>query len=199
MNDILFHIHSKFSFDSQMEPEKIVREVKRLGYRGVAIVDHGSIQGGLEAKKFAPADFQVVVGGEYRSEYGDIIGMGLKKNITATKARDIISEIKSQGGKVVWAHPFRTYLLPRGKGRRKPLPPEDFIKSLDYIETYNAQTRPSQNALAIKAAKKFKIDQIAGLDAHFYFEIKKIDSNNYNIFGYIGTFFSKIFRVGGAK
>jgi len=192
--NILFHIHTKYSYDSFMEPAKIVKIAKQLGYGGVAIVDHGNIKGGTEAKKFETPYFKVLICGEYHTKYGDIIGINLTENITALDPDEVVNQIHKQNGKAVWAHPFRTYLLPRGRGKRRPTPPEDWLKKLDYIETYNAQTRPLQNAQAQAIARKFGIKEVNGLDAHFYFEVRKIQKNKYSFLGYIGTFFAKIIK-----
>lgn len=194
MENILFHVHSKHSYDSFMEPGKIIEIAKKLGYKGVAIVDHENISGGLEAKRLETPDFKILVCGEYHSRFGDIVGVGLRENITVPDPFEIVREIKSQGGQAIWVHPCRTYLLPRGAGKKKPLPPKEFIESLDYIETYNAQTRPRQNMKAKKIAEKFKVKEIVGLDAHFYFEIKKLDQKRYSFWGYVGSFFAKIIK-----
>jgi len=190
MKDILFHVHTRFSYDSYMDPEKIVAKSRELGYKGVVVVDHQNIQGGLEAKRFETDDFKVIVAGEYHTRYGDIVGINLSKNIDSSEPKEVVDQIHQQGGQAIWVHPKRTFLLPRGRGKSKPLPPEEFIKSLDYIETYNAQTRPSQNQAAKVIAKKFNIPEISGLDAHFYFELRR-DLRGYSLLGYLGTFVGK--------
>lgn len=192
MKDILFHIHTKYSYDSFMEPRKIVEKVRDLGHKGVAIVDHGNIKGGLEAKKFETKEFKVIVGGEYHSEIGDIIGLGLRSNIKSHHSCEIISQIKAQGGIAIFAHPRRTFLIPRGRGKRKPIPSRDILEQFDYIETFNAQTRPSENIEAKEIAKKYGLKEISGLDAHFYFELKPIAG--YSFTGYLGTFFAKALK-----
>lgn len=191
MDNILFHIHTKYSYDCFMEPEKIISIAKTKGYKGVALVDHQNIEGGRLAKKInTDPNFKVIIGGEYHTKFGDIIGLNLKKNITVSDPYQVTGEIKKQGGIVVWAHPFRTFLIPRGRGKKRSIPPEKFIKSLDYIETYNAHTKPKQNQQAKQLAIKFNLKEISGLDAHFYWELCK-DHNGYRFFAYLGTFFAK--------
>ena len=46
------HIHSKYSFDSIMSPKRIVKVAQDNGLDCIAITDHDSIKGGLEAKKY---------------------------------------------------------------------------------------------------------------------------------------------------
>ena len=45
------HIHSKYSFDSLMSLESIIKEAKLRGLDGIAITDHNTIKGGLEAQR----------------------------------------------------------------------------------------------------------------------------------------------------
>jgi len=47
-----FHIHSKFSYDSLLSPKRIVRIAEKRGLDGIAITDHNTIRGALEASKF---------------------------------------------------------------------------------------------------------------------------------------------------
>ncbi|MDQ7781101.1 MAG: PHP domain-containing protein, partial [Planctomycetota bacterium] len=69
------HIHSRYSFDCGLKPEKIVRIAKKRGLRGIAIVDHDTCEGGIEGQKYADPDFIVIPGIEIRTTEGDIIGL----------------------------------------------------------------------------------------------------------------------------
>lgn len=155
------HIHSKYSYDSLLSPERIIKVAKRKGLHGVAITDHNTIKGGIEALKInEDKDFQVIVGAEIRTEYGDIIGLFLEDEITTNKFEGVIEEIKSQGGLSVLAHPYRQYKFP-----------EEIVDKVDLVEVFNARSRKADNERAYELAKKFKKPQTAGSDAHFGFEI----------------------------
>ena len=155
------HIHSKYSYDSFLSPVRIIKVAKRKGLHGVAITDHNTIKGGIEALKInEDEDFQVIVGAEIRTEYGDIIGLFLEDEITTNKFEEVIEEIKSQGGLSVLAHPYRQYKFP-----------EEIIDKVDLVEVFNARSRKADNERAYELAKKFKKPQTAGSDAHLVFEI----------------------------
>jgi predicted metal-dependent phosphoesterase TrpH len=195
LDHVLFHVHTKYSYDSFMEPEKIISVAKSHGYKGVAFTDHQNIKGGILAEKInKDPNFKVIIGGEYHTSLGDVIGLNLKKNITAFDPYQVINEIKKQGGIVIWAHPFRTFLIPRGRGKRRILPPVKFLRQLDYVETYNAHTKPNQNQQAKDLAIKYHLKEISGLDAHFYWELRKNKLSGFRFIAYLGTFFCKNFK-----
>lgn len=156
------HIHSKYSYDSSSNIDTIIKVAKRKGLSGVAITDHGTIQGGLVAKERNNDDeFTVIVGSETKTEFGDILGLFLKHEITSHKFTEVCKEIKAQGALVILAHPYR-------KGR---VVPEDLLKHIDYIEGFNARSPKSLNLSAQRLAERHKIPIVAGSDAHLPFEI----------------------------
>jgi len=155
------HIHSKYSYDSLLSPERIIKVAKRKGLHGVAITDHNTIKGGIEALKInEDEDFQVIVGAEIRTEYGDIIGLFLEDKIATNKFEEVIEEIKSQGGLSVLAHPYRQYKFP-----------EEIIDKVDLVEVFNARSKKRDNRRALHLAAKYNKPVIAGSDAHLPFEI----------------------------
>ena len=59
-----FHIHSKYSFDSFMDIEKIIKVAKKRGIDGIAIADHNTIKGGrkvLKIGKYIPLIWKIQV------------------------------------------------------------------------------------------------------------------------------------------
>jgi len=155
------HIHSKYSYDSFLSPVRIIKVAKKKGLHGVAITDHNTIKGGIEALKInEDEDFQVIVGAEIRTEYGDIIGLFLEDEITTNKFEEVIEEIKSQGGLSVLAHPYRQYKFP-----------EEIIDKVDLVEVFNARSKKRDNRRALHLAAKYNKPVIAGSDAHLPFEI----------------------------
>ena len=155
------HIHSKCSFDSILEPKQIIKVAKKRGLDGVAITDHNTIKGGLEAKKINKSqDFLVIVGSEVNTEVGDIIGLFLTEEIKSRNSMEVIEEIKKQGGLVVLPHPYRGHKLN-----------DELLKRIDVIEGFNARTNDKDNEEAVKLAEKYNKPIIAGSDAHFASEI----------------------------
>lgn len=75
------HIHSKYSSDGILDPEKIVKIAIERGLNGIAITDHNTIKRGIKAKKYETEDFKVVVGSEIMTERGEITGLFLSEEI----------------------------------------------------------------------------------------------------------------------
>lgn len=156
------HIHSKYSYDSFLSPERIIKIAKKRGLDGVAVTDHNTIKGGVETTKINKGDdFSVIVGSEIKTEYGDIIGLFLNEEIESRIFMEVVEEIRDQGGLVVLAHPFR-------KGITFPT---DLLKYVDLIEGFNARSPKSLNARALELARKFNKSVTGGSDAHLGFEI----------------------------
>lgn len=163
------HIHSCYSPDSYSKPKNIIEAAKKKGLTGIAVTDHYTIKGGLEAYKAnQDPNFQVIVGMEAKTDCGDIIGLFLTKEIVSDKALEVIDEIHSQGGIVVLPHPLRSHKLT-----------EEILQKVDAIEVFNSVNKPEQNEKAIELAKKYNKPMLAGSDAHLISEVGRC----YNIFG----------------
>ncbi len=158
----IFHIHTSYSFDATVPPKKIVKELEDLGVDFAVITDHETMQGALEAKQLTINDSRltIIVGAEYYTDKGDIIGLFLEKEVKSRKSNEVIEEIKAQGGIVILPHPYKSHKLD-----------EELVKSVDMIEVFNARTGKKKNAQALALAKKYGKPGIAASDAHFLQEI----------------------------
>ena len=147
-----------------LEPAKIIKIAKKRRLDGVAVTDHGTIKGGVEALKInKDKDFQVIVGAEIKTEYGDVIGIFLNEEIKSQIFMQVVEEIRDQDGLVVLAHPFRKNIVF----------PTDLLKYVDLIEGFNARSPKDLNKKAKELAIRFKKPMTAGSDAHLSFEIGK--------------------------
>ena len=161
------HMHSGYSPDSLMPPEKIVSRVEAAGLGCIAITDHNTIEGALEVKKIAP--FCVIVGEEIKSLGGEIIGLYLQKSIpNGLTALETVLSIKDQGGLVSIPHPFdyfrRSVISKRALGEILPL--------VDIVESFNARnTFQKSNIRAAELAVNNNILTTAVSDAHTLVEI----------------------------
>ncbi len=74
------HIHeSKYSLDSEISLEEIVKRGKEIGLDGVCITDHESSDIMDEAHAYSKATgFLILVGAEILTYEGDILVFGLK-------------------------------------------------------------------------------------------------------------------------
>ena len=159
--DFDLHIHSKYSYDSVMEIKKILETAKKRNLAGIAITDHNSLQGSIEASKICPIDLFIICGSEIETEYGEILGLFLKEEIKPGAFSDVIDKIRGQGGLAVLPHPFK---------RNKKIE-QTVIRNADAIEGLNGRTSRELNIKAERLAIENKLPIIAGSDAHFTFEI----------------------------
>ena len=160
------HIHSKYSSDGVLDPEKIVKIAAKRGLNGVAITDHNTIIGGLKAKNYETEDLKVIVGSEISTERGEIIGLFLKEEIKPGNVQEVISEIKEQNGIIVLPHPFDAL-------RHSAFQPTDEdAKFIDCIEGFNSRcVFQEYNKKAVEFAMRHHLATTAGSDAHFANEI----------------------------
>jgi predicted metal-dependent phosphoesterase TrpH len=144
-----------------MKPEKILSLAKSRGLNGVVISDHDTIKGGLEcAKKNTDKSFKVIISSEIKTSVGDITGLNLKEEITATNFSEVVQQIKNQNGLVLLVHPYHGHKLD-----------EINYSAIDLIEGFNSRVSYELNQKAVALALKHKIPVIAGSDAHVYGEI----------------------------
>jgi len=159
------HTHSKYSPDSILEPRAIVKRGRKRGLAGVAVTDHNTIKGGLEAKRYETEDFKVIVGSEIMTDRGEIIGLFLNEEVEPKELEVVSEEIREQGGIVVVPHPF---------DRIRPglQPTDEDAKFFDCIEGFNSRCLfQSYNKRAVEFASRHKLPVTAGSDAHFGWEI----------------------------
>ncbi|MCD6599818.1 MAG: PHP domain-containing protein [Dehalococcoidia bacterium] len=155
------HVHSKYSFDSVSSLQRIITAAQRRGLNGIAITDHNTIRGGIEARKINSApDFLVIVGAEIATEAGDLIGLFLKEEIQERYSDGVIDEIHQQGGIVVLPHPYKGHELK-----------DELLRKVDLIEGFNARVNEEYNEKAVKLAHEWNKPIVAGSDAHFVAEI----------------------------
>lgn len=162
-----YHIHSKYSPDSRLEPQRIIRKANRLGLDTIAVTDHDTIKGGLETKRVNETELEVVPGVEVRTDRGDLIGLGLRSEVKNKKLEGVCEEIKEKGGKVYVPHPFDRI---RSSALREDIYHiEDFI---DCVEGFNGRCILNRfNDKALSFAKERNLPILTGSDAHFLFEI----------------------------
>jgi predicted metal-dependent phosphoesterase TrpH len=157
----LFHIHTKFSFDSFLSPRKVVSKAREAGADVLIVTDHETIRGSEEVAALAGGNPRYIIqAGEYKTEKGDVIGLFLKKEILSRESNEVVREIHQQGGLVVLPHPYKGHTLDR-----------ELLDQMDLIESYNARCSPSENEFAVELAGKLNKPVLGGCDAHCAAEI----------------------------
>jgi len=194
------HSHSKYSSDGILDPQKIIKVAIKKGLAGIAVTDHNTIKGGLEAKKYETNDFKVIIGSERMTNKGEVIGLFLSEEIKSKDFYDVIDEIKAQNGIVVIPHPFDEW-------RYAAFPDEKDVKYIDNVEVFNSRCiKERYNRNASEFAKKYKLGVTGGSDAHFANEIghagiivetediyEAILKNNLTVFGKTSTSLNHVF------
>ncbi|WP_294065531.1 PHP domain-containing protein [uncultured Fusobacterium sp.] len=156
------HLHdNKYSTDSHISIEEIVREAKRKGLDGIALTNHENPDVVKEIDELVEKyDFVIFPGVEYLTKDGDIVAFGIDKlPEEQMSAQEFIEYVDRFGGTCTAAHPYRT----NNRGLEDKL---YTVKGLTAIEGYNGSTSDYHNGLAVKAGKELGIQVIGSSDAH---------------------------------
>lgn len=156
------HLHdNKYSTDSHISIEEIVREAKRKGLDGIALTNHENPDVVKEIDELVEKyDFVIFPGVEYLTKDGDIVAFGIDKlPEEQMSAQEFIEYVDKFGGTCTAAHPYRT----NNRGLEDKL---YTVKGLTAIEGYNGSTTDYHNGLAVKAGKELGIQVIGSSDAH---------------------------------
>lgn len=156
------HLHdNKYSTDSHISIEEIVKEAKRKGLDGIALTNHENPDVVKEIDQLVEKyDFVIFPGVEYLTKDGDIVAFGIDKlPDEQMSAQEFIEYVDRFGGTCTAAHPYRT----NNRGLEDKL---YTVKGLTAIEGYNGSTSDYHNGLAVKAGKELGIQVIGSSDAH---------------------------------
>jgi predicted metal-dependent phosphoesterase TrpH len=155
------HIHSQYSEDATGSPKEIIKLLQKKGLRGMAITDHNSIRGSLEALKLKPKDFVIIPGVEISTADGHLLALGIKENITRSlPVEETVEKILDKGGIPIVPHLFRKM---SGIKREKL---ETIYKKTPAIEVFNGCSLPRTNRKTAKIAREFSLGGMGGSDAH---------------------------------
>ena len=155
------HIHSQYSEDASGSPKEIMKLLKKKGLHGMAITDHNSIKGSLEALKLKTKDFVIIPGLEISTIDGHILALGLKEDVDRNlSVEETVEQILDKGGMPIVPHLFR-----KMSGIKKEKL-ELIYKKIPAMEVFNGCSLPKTNIKTAKIAKKYKLGGIGGSDAH---------------------------------
>ncbi len=157
----LIHIHTDFSYDSNITVAQLARGCEEHGIGCVAVTDHDSIEG---ARRLAAStDINVIIGEEVTTRDGHLIGLFLEEWIPpGLSALDTAKAIREQGGLVLLPHPFvRAFSC--GLGETAWQMPE----WIDAVEVCNGQNISRRaDRLATAFAEAHDLPQYVGADSH---------------------------------
>lgn len=169
------HCHTSASFDSLASPRSMVAAAVRRGLTHVAITDHDTIAGALEARSAAPEGLTVIVGEEIRTSDGDLIAAFLDHAVPpGLSAAETVAAVREQGGLVGIPHPFDR--LRGSLGNRSRLGDDrrilGIVSQVDWVEAWNARLMVGDgNARAAALAREAGLPGVAVSDAHTTLEV----------------------------
>ena len=166
------HCHTSASFDSLASPRAVVAAAARRGLTHLAITDHDTIEGALEARAAAPAGLTVIVGEEIRTRDGDLVAAFLSRAVPpGLSAAETIAAVRDQGGLVGIPHPFDRFRGSLSKGEALRVL-EALAASVDWVESWNARLMfGNGNARAAELALAAGAPGVAVSDAHTTIEV----------------------------
>ena len=167
MWNVELHCHTYHSKDSLATPEALREACRRKGIDRLAITDHNSMAGALEAAALDPDLF--IVGEEILTTEGELLGYFMQEEIPpGLTPEETIDRLRRQGAVISVAHPYD--YARSGAWRESVLRP--LLPRLDALEAFNARTYSAgPNARAAALAAEAGLPGLAGSDAHAPFEI----------------------------
>ncbi len=159
------HTHTHHSLDATTPPAELVERAVAAGLDRLAVTDHGTIEGALEARELSPG--RVIVGQEVRCRCGtELIGLFLTERIPERRPlEEVVERIRDQDGLVYAPHPYAYAWRPRRRARRA-------LAVADLVEAFNGRAFLSHwNRRARAAAGRRGLPAAAGSDAHFPLEV----------------------------
>lgn len=153
------HNHTVYSPDSATTIRDAVSMALRAGLDGIAVTDHNSVSGSLEAVRLAEGRLIVLTGSEISTSEGHLLCLGIGEDIRKGLPMSETAEIAvSLGGIAVPSHPFR---LGTGAGIK-------VLKALKVpaIETVNGRNPHSRNRRAEMYARAASLGSTGGSDSH---------------------------------
>ena len=160
-----FHIHSKYSRDSETPLKEILRAAKERKLDGIAICDHDEVKGGLKAMEIVKSnpekygDLTVIPGTEVSTSKGHVLVLGVTEKIpmfmTPEETTDYARDLNALS---IIAHPFRK--TAHGIGYLQG-------SGADAAETFNSKCITNgSNKKAAAEAFRLDMPQVGGSDAH---------------------------------
>lgn len=158
---MLFHVHTRASFDGMMSPASIINFCRRHDIGVLAITDHDTDAALEQAATLAQqAGMRFIPAVEYNSTDGDVVGLFCHQPIQRVSGNETIRQIHDAGGIAVLPHPAHGHRLENID-----------ISAVDLIEVFNARCSARENEAARELAARHGKPVIAGADAHLPWDL----------------------------
>jgi len=163
------HVHSKFSGDTDAEPEELIIQAIKQKMDGLAFTEHYSYEASEPVevlKERYSGKIRLFRGVEFSAAEGHCLVFGVntdKLSIGHASVEYLIRIVNEKGGVVIPSHPYR-----KGNSLGDRIERTEGICAL---EGYNGCNMPAYNLKAIKAAKALNLPYTGGSDAHLPQEV----------------------------
>ena len=158
------HVHSKYSGDTDAEPEELIARAIAAGMNGIAFTEHYSYEASepIERLREKYEDSILILRGvELSAAEGHCLVFGVNTDrlgLSQEPAEIVARAVNEAGGVVIPSHPFR-----RGSGIGEAL---NGMEGICALEGYNGANLHAFNTRAIEAAKELNLPYTGGSDAH---------------------------------
>lgn len=166
------HNHTTHSSDGVVAPLDLLLAARKNGLGCIAVTDHDTVAGALEALACAEADPalpQVIPGVEISTADGDVVALFVTEDIPkGIPLLECIALIKERGGLVYLPHPFDVLR----RGAIAACVREQAAEQADLVEVLNGRSltyRSVRNSYDL--ARRHAKAQGAGSDAHVRTEV----------------------------
>lgn len=170
-NKVDLHIHTAWSSDATARVEDVLDyAANKTDLRVIAITDHDTIAGALEARQLSRAyGIEVIVGEEVSTHEGHLLALFIEHLLPPGRpAAETIAAVHAQGGLCFAAHPYGWMVPSLGwEGLTERATGIDCDWPLDGLEAMNASLwLPANNARAQAAAQELGMAVCGGSDSH---------------------------------
>lgn len=163
------HVHTRFSGDTDADPEAAVRHAIKAGLYGIAFTEHYSFEASAHAdalrEKYGD-QIMIFRGVEFSAAEGHCLVFGVNTDRLALKnapIEKVVRVVSEYSGVVIPTHPYR--------GSNSIGEKIDHIEGLTAIEGYNGYSHYIQNKKAVEKAEELQLPFTGGSDAHVPHEV----------------------------
>ncbi len=161
------HNHTAYSSDGVMAPLELLEAARDRGVGCIAVTDHNTVDGALEALALAEADStlpRVIPGVEVAAAEGDVVALYVLESIPKGRpALDTIALIRERGGVVYLPHPCDVVRRGAISSRVR----EQAAEQSDLVEVLNGRALTAWSVRnSDRLARRHGRPRAAGSDAH---------------------------------
>jgi predicted metal-dependent phosphoesterase TrpH len=164
------HMHTTHSDGTACVREVLEYVARHTDVRVIAITDHDTIAGALEAQHMASAyGIDVIVGEEVSTADGHMLALFIEQELPPGRpAAETIAAVHAQGGLCIAAHPYGMLVCSMGyAGLHERCAGPEPEWPLDAIESFNASLwLPRNNRVAAQTGAALGLPLCGGSDSH---------------------------------